>query len=129
LRWNSTTTSNGPHTLYAYAYSPLCGWCDVATRSISVQNPATSTPTATQTHTPTATPTDTATPIPPTPTPTPWRPSRTLREARVVQQSIFQVLADAGIWIGVICLPFLGLGALVWLAWRKSRRRSARSGP
>jgi hypothetical protein len=81
-------------------------------------------PTPTPTATPTVTPTPTPTPIP---TPETWRPGDTVQVAAVQFQDTFQNIADAVIYVGIFCGPWLILLALIAVPfWLIARRRGVR---
>ena len=82
-------------------------------------------PTPTPSATPTVTPTPTATPIP---TPETWRPGDTVQVAAVQFQDTFQNIADAVIYVGIFCGPWLILLALIAIPfWLIARRRGVRA--
>jgi hypothetical protein len=82
-------------------------------------------PTPTPSPTPTTTPTPTPTPIP---TPETWRPGDTVQVAAVQLQDTFQNIADAVIYGGIFCGPWLLLLALIGVPlWLIARRRGVRA--
>lgn len=70
---------------------------------------------------PTPTPLPTPTPTP-TPTPVGWYPDQTLKRAVDVQTTLLRVIADIGIWVTVVLLPYaLVFGAGAWVVTRLLR--------
>ena len=89
------------------------------------------TPTITPTPTPTTTPTPTHTPTTtPTPTPIVWKPNETLKAASETQTKLFSalmlVVGDTLIWLVVVVLPYVLLGALLYLIVSRLARWLAR---
>ncbi len=77
-------------------------------------------------------PSPTATLVPsPTPSPTaiPWQPGKTIDAASGTLQSVLQGIATAGIWLGIVGLPFFIVLALGYGLLRALRSRNRRPAP